>query len=56
MNQEDLLFAQTHEWVHVQEQGSEQVATVGLSAVAIEALTDLVYYGFAVGGRFCFVG
>jgi len=40
---EELLFAETHEWVHVAEQDGGKIATVGLSAFALEQLTDLVY-------------
>jgi glycine cleavage system H protein len=36
---EDLRFAKTHEWVAV----NGDVATVGISAFAVEALTDLVF-------------
>lgn len=43
MKPEDLLYAETHEWVHVEEQGGQKVATVGISAFAVEQLTDLVY-------------
>ncbi len=43
MKPEDLLFAETHEWVHVVDQDGSKIATVGISAFAIEQLTDLVY-------------
>lgn len=43
MNPQDLRFAKTHEWVHVGEEGGAQVATVGISDFAVEALTDLVF-------------
>lgn len=43
MKPEDLLFARTHEWVAVEDQGAQKIATVGLSAFAVEALTDLVF-------------
>lgn len=43
MNPDQLLFTKTHEWVAVSEQDGGKVVTVGLSAFAIEALTDLVY-------------
>lgn len=44
MKPEELLFAKTHEWVHVQtDPTGGRVATVGISAFAVEALTDLVY-------------
>jgi glycine cleavage system H protein len=37
---EDLLYAESHEWAFVDE---NKVATIGISAHAVEALTDLVY-------------
>jgi glycine cleavage system H protein len=40
---EELLFAETHEWVHVSQEEGNQIATVGISAFAVEQLTDLVY-------------
>jgi glycine cleavage system H protein len=36
---EDLKYAKTHEWVAVE----GDLATVGISAFAVEALTDLVF-------------
>jgi glycine cleavage system H protein len=39
MKPEDLKYAKTHEWVAVE----GGVATVGISAFAVEALTDLVF-------------
>ncbi len=46
MKPEDLLFASTHEWAHV----SDGIATVGISAQAVEALTDLVYMELPAAG------
>jgi glycine cleavage system H protein len=44
MKAEELLYAQTHEWVHVEiEASGAKIATVGISAFAFEALTDLVF-------------
>ena len=43
MQPENLLFAKTHEWVHVGSEGGRKVAVVGISAFAIEQLTDLVF-------------
>lgn len=43
MKPEDLKFAPSHEWVHVSENGGSKIATIGISSVAVEALTDLVY-------------
>jgi glycine cleavage system H protein len=40
---ENLLYAKTHEWVAVASEGGAKVATVGISAFAVEALTDLVF-------------
>ena len=43
MNLENFLFAESHEWANVLDEGGDKVATVGISAHAVEALTDLVY-------------
>lgn len=43
MNPEQLLYNKTHEWIHVVEQHGDKVATLGVSAFAVEQLTDLVY-------------
>ena len=51
MNPENLLFAKTHEWVHVEDIDGHKVATIGLSAFAIEALTDLVFVDLPEAGR-----
>jgi len=51
MKPEELLFAKTHEWAHVESSGGGKVATVGISAFAVEALTDLVYMQLPTVGR-----
>jgi glycine cleavage system H protein len=44
MKPEDLLYTPTHEWAHLQSDPSgTKTATVGISAFALEALTDLVF-------------
>jgi glycine cleavage system H protein len=43
MNAEELLYCPTHEWVSTTEENGETIATVGISAFAVEQLTDLVY-------------
>lgn len=43
MNIDNFLFAESHEWANVKDEGGDKVATIGISAHAIEALTDLVY-------------
>jgi glycine cleavage system H protein len=49
---EELLFSKTHEWVSVQADPSgAKIATVGLTAFAVEALTDLVYIDLPEVGR-----
>ncbi len=52
MNPEQLRYTKTHEWVAVGEDpAGAKLATVGLSAFAIEALTDLVYIELPEAGR-----
>ena len=44
MQPENLFYAKTHEWAYVETNAEgEQIATVGLSEFALEALTDLVF-------------
>ena len=43
MNPKDLRYAETHEWVRVSSEGGRKVATVGITAFALEQLTDLVH-------------
>lgn len=47
MNPSDLKFAETHEWVHV----AGDVATVGITAHAVEQLTDLVFMDLPAVGK-----
>ncbi len=51
MKPEDLLFAKTHEWVAVANEGGQKIGTVGISAFAVEALTDLVFIELPKVGR-----
>lgn len=51
MKPEELLYAESHEWVHVSEEYGEKVATIGISAFAVEQLTDLVYMELPEVGR-----
>ena len=43
MKPEQLRYAETHEWVAVADEGGRKVGTVGITAFAIEQLTDLVH-------------
>jgi glycine cleavage system H protein len=49
MKPEELKFSKTHEWTAVD--AATKTATVGLSAFALEALTDLVYVELPKVGR-----
>jgi glycine cleavage system H lipoate-binding protein len=44
----DMRFAKTHEWIRPDDGG---LATVGISAYAVEALTDLVFMQLPAVGR-----
>jgi glycine cleavage system H protein len=48
---ENLLFAKTHEWVAVANEGGQKIATVGLTDFAVQALTDLVFIELPKVGR-----
>ena len=43
MNPQDLKYNVSHEWVGLESVDGEQVATIGITAFALEQLTDLVY-------------
>lgn len=43
MKPEELKFATSHEWAHVAEADGKKIATIGISAHAVEALSDVVY-------------
>lgn len=47
----NLLYASSHEWADVEEVGGDKIATVGISAFAIEQLTDLVYMDLPKVGK-----
>jgi len=51
VNPQDLLYAETHEWVRVESEGGAKVATVGITAFAVEQLTDIVYLELPDVGR-----
>jgi len=48
---QQLKFSSSHEWVHLAETGGQRLATVGISAFAIELLTDLVHMELPPVGR-----
>ena len=52
MKPEELLYAKSHEWVALSEdETGAKIATVGISAFALEALTDLVFIELPEEGR-----
>lgn len=48
---ENLAYTKTHEWVRVETAAGHRFATVGLTAFALEALTDLVFVDLPPVGR-----
>ena len=50
MDKSEMLYAETHEWTHIKEEDGAKIATIGLTAHAIEALTDLVYMDLPTAG------
>jgi glycine cleavage system H protein len=52
---QDRMYSKTHEWVRVEADPSAgRIAVVGLTAFALEALTDLVFVDLpAVGRQVC---
>jgi len=51
MKPESLRYNRSHEWVGLTEEGGEQLAVVGISAFAVEQLTDLVYMALPTVGQ-----
>ena len=52
MNPQQLLFTKTHEWADVQPgAGGGKIATIGITAFALEVLTDLVFMSLPEVGR-----
>ncbi|MFO0913158.1 MAG: glycine cleavage system protein GcvH [Pirellulales bacterium] len=51
MKPEALAYAKTHEWVANEDVNGQRVATVGISAFAVQQLTDLVYIELPKVGR-----
>lgn len=51
MDPQELLYSETHEWARIEDQGDQKVATVGISAFAVEQLTDIVFLELPEVGR-----
>jgi glycine cleavage system H protein len=43
LNPEALLYAESHEWLHVEDTPTGKIGTVGITAFAIEELSDIVF-------------
>jgi glycine cleavage system H protein len=53
---EKLLYSETHEWVKVEEEAGAQVVWIGITAFAVQQLTDLVFMELPEVGRQLNVG
>lgn len=51
MTPQNLLYAPTHEWADVTEDGGAKIATIGITSFAVQALTDLVYMELPAIGK-----
>ncbi|QGJ69438.1 Glycine cleavage system H protein [Planctomycetales bacterium 10988] len=43
MDPKQLRYAETHEWLYVDDSQGEPIATIGISAYAVEALGDVTH-------------
>ncbi|MGN6545874.1 MAG: glycine cleavage system protein GcvH [Aureliella sp.] len=51
MKAEELRYNPSHEWVGVSSENGQKIATIGITAFAIEQLTDLVYMALPKVGQ-----
>jgi glycine cleavage system H protein len=51
VNPQQLLYTKTHEWADIQAGAGGKIATVGITAFALEVLTDLVFMSLPEVGR-----
>ncbi len=56
MKPEELRYSETHEWVSLGTEDGQLIATIGISAFAVEQLTDLVYMQLPAIGQQLAVG
>jgi len=50
MKPEELRYTRSHEWAHLDTSGDAPIVTVGISAFAVEQLTDLVHIDLPEAG------
>lgn len=43
MNPDQMLYAESHEWVSIDDSGDGKVAVIGITDFAVEQLTDVVF-------------
>lgn len=55
-DESQLLYAESHEWADVAEDAGQKIATIGISAFALEQLNDLVYMDLPEVGKSVAVG
>jgi glycine cleavage system H protein len=48
---ENIRYASSHEWAHVEKENGQDIAIVGISAFAVEMLTDLVFMALPKVGK-----
>ncbi|MBL8870403.1 MAG: glycine cleavage system protein GcvH [Planctomycetaceae bacterium] len=51
LNLEKLFYCPTHEWISIEQVGSETIGTVGITSFAVEQLTDLVFMALPKVGQ-----
>lgn len=51
MRPEELRYNPSHEWVSVAQDAGQSIATVGITAFALQQLTDLVYMALPKVGQ-----
>lgn len=51
MSPEQLKYLESHEWVYLEEKDGKQIATVGISAFAVEQLNDIVHMELPTVGQ-----
>jgi glycine cleavage system H protein len=51
VNPQQLLYTKTHEWAQIESAPGGKTATVGITAFALEVLTDLVFMSLPEVGR-----
>ncbi len=48
---ENIRYSSSHEWTHVENENGQMIATIGISAFAVEMLTDLVFMALPKVGK-----